>query len=518
MLLTTTAHSSTAPPHAPFYNHRRPLYILSVSQTVDPLVHSHFLSICSACPLASSALLALSNMSSNTDNPFDSFSRGTGDPTQFTSATMLSPLLPHTTPSLDLSSVSFPCLSPLPFDWPLVTPASPLLSSSTDGSVSSHQTSPSCSLSPRSTSPQSDAHTTTTTTIDTSRTDGMAAIHAALQPSAASRAVEEERRGQKRRMQQHVKDDATDLETVHAGRPIASTPYRRRRLTEPEIRLRRQKQHTADVQRRHREQTAITQLQQLLPSHDESNLAASDARKQRPRADLLEESVQHIEQLHVLVAKLTSAPNQHEASVALMAGLEHSLPLSVSSSTTPLCQLPLATSALLANVVRRLSLHSSMYVRSPVCVTVVHVPSGLIADVSDSQLLHTGWQRPHVIGRRMFPPLHALLYEPKHLTDPHSDVMQDNRTLVAGPTGRLVASKQEPQYESSVRAAQQLLSGEKDVVVAVWRGQFADGKVYEVRGHSWVSEWQDVMHDGVQRRSPCHTMSVINTSDTVCVS
>ena len=43
-------------------------------------------------------------------------------------------------------------------------------------------------------------------------------------------------------------------------------------------------------------------------------------------------------------------------------------------------------------------------------------------------------------------------------------------------------------------------------------------QVYECRGHSWVSEWQESVVDGVPCRYPCYTMSVINTGDTVCVS
>ena len=198
--------------------------------------------------------------------------------------------------------------------------------------------------------------------------------------------------------------------------------------------------------------------------------------KRRARADLLEESVEHIKQLRLLVAQLTSACNQYQASTHYKP-MDHSMPALASPSTAHLRHLPASASPFLAAHIRRLSLHSSMYVSSPVCVTILHVPTGLIADVSESQLRHTGWQRPHLVGRRMFPPLQAMLQAKTNLTNPDSDVMQDTRTLVRGEAGRLVASKQEPQYESSVQLAQQLLRGEKDVVVAVWRGQFADGKV-----------------------------------------
>ena len=295
---------------------------------------------------------------------------------------------------------------------------------------------------------------------------------------------------------------------------------RPRRWSEEQLRQRRHKQREADLQRREREHNALTQLQQLLTTHDEHKHTEDGkeggAGTVRTRTDLLEASVQHIQQLQLLVAQLTSAPHQYAASGCAMQNGQP-LPLSASaySSSAHLRHSSQSSAFDLAGLIRNSSLHSSMFVLSPVCITLLHVPTGLIADASDSFLLRTGWQRSHIVGRRMFPPLETMLREPLHLTNPHSDAMRDNRILVQGQGGRLVHSKQEPQYESSVQLAQQLLRGERDAVVAVWRGQLGDGRVYESYVHSWISEWQDSDCNGV--RYPRYTTSVHSATGSVCV-
>ena len=322
-----------------------------------------------------------------------------------------------------------------------------------------------------------------------------------MQPAVSSKPgrdiADEAKRGKKRvpdvvvltesdREEQRGKDnrDSAVVDRSSSGMPS------RRRGSEAQVRRRRRRQREADLQRRYREQRSLAQLQQLMTpsSRIESEQKANDEEdedgKLRTRADLLEESVQQIAQLQLLVIQLTSTCNElQQRSSGCAFPAERSLPALATPSTSLLRHLPPSASAFLANHVRRLSLHSSMFVHSPVAVTLLHVPSGLIADASESQLEHTGWERAHLIGRRMFPPLHVMLSDPMLMINPHAEIMRDNRTLVAGEGGRVVSSKQEPQYESSLRLAHQLVTGAKDIIVAVWRGQFADGKVQHTLHH-----------------------------------
>ena len=250
---------------------------------------------------------------------------------------------------------------------------------------------------------------------------------------------------------------------VVVDRP-ASQPRKRRRLTEAQLRGRREKQRHADLQRREREHTALSRLHALLTANAERKQRVDDEAEEgdeaKTRADLLEESVDCINQLQLLVAQLTSACNQYQSNDR---GLPAKRPLPqsllASSSAADIDNLPPSASSFVAAHIRRLSLNPSMFTRSPVCVVIMHVPSGVIADASDSYLCHTRWQRSHLVGRRMFPPLETMVQEPMHLTNPHSDIMRDDRTLVQAEDGRVVHSRQEPQYESSLLLAQQLLTG-----------------------------------------------------------
>jgi len=100
--------------------------------------------------------------------------------------------------------------------------------------------------------------------------------------------------------------------------------------------------------------------------------------------------------------------------------------------------------------------------------------------------------------------------------------LRDDAVLVAGKGGvGLVASRQEPQYERSIRLRQQLYSGAVDRIEAVWRAQLADGRLYEFAATSWVSEWEEVEcgsgGSGVKKRQPYHAMSVVSGTELVCV-
>ena len=431
-----------------------------------------------------SAAVSLSALS------FDRFSSATFllDSTHdVNTAPAISPPLSSLIPSPRLSPTSYRGLSPVPYDWLLTLPASPHRTS-TDSSPTSISP-PSTAQLPLSAAPLL-VSTTAPQSIDT--------IQPPIIVSKTERdGAEEVKRGKKRvpaaallKSDSEEQSGKEDGDGVVVDRSSSGMPSRRR-LSEAQVRRRRRRQRQADLQRRYREQRSLAQLQQLMapntcidPNQHVNDEEGEDG-KLRTRADLLEESVQQIAQLQLLVAQLTSTCNelQYRTNCCAPPPTERSLPALATPSTSLLRHLPPSASAFLANHVRRLSLHSSMLVHSPVAVTMVHRPSGLIADASESMLQHTGWQRSQLVGRRMLPPLQTMLSDPMLLTNPHIEIMRDNRTLVAGEGGRVVSSKQEPQYESSLRLAHQLVTGAKDIIVAVWRGQFADGKVQHTLHH-----------------------------------
>ena len=259
----------------------------------------------------------------------------------------------------------------------------------------------------------------------------------------------------------------------------------------------RRKQRECDVDRRYRENTALVQLQQFIreeeKTDDEPQLDSSDTSRLH-KADILQQSVQLIEVLKRRVAELTDS---------------HSPPAQPDSSL-----LTRVASSTIAAQLCHASLQSPMRDHSTVCLLLVHAPTNRIVDVTSRFLFCTGWQRPNIVGRR-WPSLHT-----KRDTKQRAAGLRDNPVLVQGMGGLLVPSRQEPQYERSIRLRQQLYGGEVDTVEAVWRAQLADGKLYEFQATSWVSEWEEVEWGGGRggsRRQPYQAMSVINSTKLVCV-
>ena len=296
----------------------------------------------------------------------------------------------------------------------------------------------------------------------------------------------------------------------------------RERLSEDRLREKRQRQRESDVSRRQKEHDALARLQQVLTAGDVDSSAAvdeaadSDDKPTRMnKVAVLRESAVRIEQLQRLVAQLADACNQ-----AAEDRSTNSLPteLSTSSLSAQLDHLPRFVSSSVQSYLKRVGLHSSLFIHSSACQLLLHARSGLIADVNDRFVAGSGWKRSELIGRRCFPPARLMQTNPQLVQNRNSPMMASNRPPVQSQSGRLVPQRQEPQYERTLQLAQQLWNGELESMDAVWRAQLRNGKVYERHIFCWVSEWEDVdCGNGVRRRQPLYILSIQNLAQVVCV-
>ena len=303
------------------------------------------------------------------------------------------------------------------------------------------------------------------------------------------------------------------MEPSTAAGTLKARRRRGERSSGDRLQRKRRKQRECDVDRRHRENTAFIQLQQLI--REEEQHTSTDEQPQQPdvtgdtsssnsklhKADILQQSVQLIEVLKRRVAELTEGstatpPANHPPPSSTQLALSH------------------AASSTLAAHLRHSSLHSPMRDHSTVCLILLQPSTNRIIDVTSRFLACTGWQRTHIVGRR-WPKLHT-----KRDVGRRAVVLRDDAVLVEGGGGMLVPSRQEPQYERSIRLREQLYSGEVDRIEAVWRAQLADGRLYEFQATSWVSEWEEVECGGGQgglKRQACQAMSVVGGTQIVCV-
>ena len=292
--------------------------------------------------------------------------------------------------------------------------------------------------------------------------------------------------------------------------------------------LKRRKQRDSDSQRRQRENAALARLQQLLADEeDEPDTVLDDAdRSKRCKADVLEQSVQRIEQLQMLLAQVVDVNKRRlQRHKQLVAAVEDEddeearggtsivsaadTSFSASSTTSSFYQrLPPFVSWMLGAQMRREGLDSSTFMASSVCLLLCHIPTGLVADASERYLYVTSMDRSHLVGRRYLPPRPTWIANPLLLADRSQYEKVPDRPMRSGRHGEAEETKQEPQYERSLRLLGQLLEGTVDVIDAVWRAQQGDGHVYEKRVMTWVSEWDE-------RSQPVFIMNVVSTQSII---
>ena len=293
--------------------------------------------------------------------------------------------------------------------------------------------------------------------------------------------------------------------------------------------LKRRKQRDCDLQRRLRENAAVTRLQQLLADEAEQQSVAEETsgddaeRAKRCKADVLERSVRRIERLQMLLAQ-ADANKRHvsrqKSLKRLPSGSESGRELSSSTGVNSCSSGSFAVAfrqslpRMLQAQMRRQGLESSAFMAGSVCLLLVHVPTGLVADASEQYLFHTHMDRANLIGKRYMPPRPTMESEPLLLADRArldkaiKDRPMRSVTVKEATGGPEVEVKPEPQYESSLRMLHQLMCGEVDVIDAVWRSMQGDGNIYEKRLMTWVSEWDE-------QSRPVFLMSVVSTQSII---
>lgn len=249
------------------------------------------------------------------------------------------------------------------------------------------------------------------------------------------------------------------------------------------------RQRKSDTQRRQRESVGFHRLYTLLAAYNakkQQRLSDTQQQKQqrqvdeeedrRPsKAEILHQCAERIEQLERTLNEWTSAH------------------------------------------LRRGSVQSSMFLfaHRSACIVVIHVPSGYISDANERYLNHINSERSWTVGRRFFPPSQQVRMDLLSLTRPcHAAFSQTNRVLCKPANGQLQETQQKLQSEKTMRLLHQLYKGETDTIYATWRGQFGDGRTWEMGAHSWITEWEQ-HEDGT--RSPMFLLGQVNTSETVCV-
>ena len=232
------------------------------------------------------------------------------------------------------------------------------------------------------------------------------------------------------------------------------------------------------------------------------------------KAAILQETVTRMEQLQMLVVQLAEVCKQQESDVG-----DAAVPsVFQSSAFAHLDHLPRFVSSTVQSYLRRVGLHSSMFIHSSASQLLLHARSGLIADANERFLTNSGWKRTELVGRRLFPPARLMQTNPQIIQNRQSRLMTTNRLPVQGKNGRTVPQKQVPQYGRTLERAKQLWNGEIEAFEAVWRGQLRDGKMYERKIYCWVSEWEEVeCGGGVRKRQPAYIMSVQQLAEPMCV-
>ena len=262
--------------------------------------------------------------------------------------------------------------------------------------------------------------------------------------------------------------------------------------------LRKTRHRAIDLRRRLREQSAINALQRLNgdgersqvqptsagsspPSSSSALTAAAEddeededeeaeaeagteatARKRnKNKSRILEETARRYKELQCEVARLTHANRaQNDTISALMAAQLYCYP-----SHTP--DLSLLSPHLAARVSGAV-LHSSSLLSSSLSMLLMSAETGCVLDVNERTLRSTGWERSHLLGRRMTPPWSSIPAVP---TDTWSDEMRarlDNEGVwVDGADGCMVPAKLQPQYQSVMQLTIDLHAGRIDHVQSV---------------------------------------------------
>ena len=305
----------------------------------------------------------------------------------------------------------------------------------------------------------------------------------------------------------------------------ASPPLGKRRRVSPLTKeqraaINKAKHKEIDAARRQREASVVKQLQRLTRrKHEREEYDTEDEQEEkfddadddedddveegrRDKVTVLEESATTIAQLRALCRRMRRACNAKDKAItrlqkhlnaiaiaktqalthAAKASSDPILSLSdVASTASLLSFLPEQTSSYLSQLDRSHALYTSTFVRSPLALVLVAIPSGISLDVNEVFERSTGWKRQDIVGTLIGPPADGS--RPKHPLNPmvlrrRKDGKTQLRDGEDEPDGWW-ARRYLRQYPSSKLSMKEVWRGESKKVEVVWRVVMADGSIYE---------------------------------------
>ena len=306
---------------------------------------------------------------------------------------------------------------------------------------------------------------------------------------------------------------------------VSPPPGKRRRVNpltkEQRAAINKAKHKEIDAARRQREATVVKQLQRLTrQKHEREEYASEDEQEQQPDVDegdedddvdgegrrdkvtVLEESATTIAQLRALCRRMRRACNAKDRSItnlqkhlnAIAVAKTQALNASKSAATDSISALsdpastasllsflPESTSQYLSQLDRSHVLYTSTFVRSPLALVLVAIPSGISLDVNEVFERSTGWKRQDIVGTLIGPPADGS--RPKHPLNPMvlrrrkdgKSQLRDGEDEDDGWWTRRYLR----QYPSSKLSMKEVWRGESKKVEVVWRVVMADGSIYE---------------------------------------
>ena len=296
----------------------------------------------------------------------------------------------------------------------------------------------------------------------------------------------------------------------------------------------RLKQRRADLHRRKRETTALSEMKQLIAAANQ--LTGSGERDHVPsegtqhRVQILESSAKRMRELQLLVNLLSQTCDAQQREIhALSHRLEqrhddsstmppfsffqHDTSLNMSSEGGPSKRIRLLATTLSSTINGSIGYQSLQSARcSPVVLgaMLVECASGTVLDINDGMMVQ-GWQRHQLVGRTVMESYKAVMDDQGWQLGEHPE----QRLLVPSSAGGELRPANRPaQYERSKRLMRELYAGTIGVCVALWRCHLSDGRLYDVRTTTWIDGWEGASDAaGGVSRHPRRAVSVTSAGD-----
>ena len=303
----------------------------------------------------------------------------------------------------------------------------------------------------------------------------------------------------------------------------------------------RLKQRRADLHRRQRETTALSEMKQLIASAKQltnnciqsSDDAAEEVahKDSQHRVQILESSAKRMRELQLLVNLLSQTCEAqqreiHTLSHRLQGRDDHQHPSilpsfslfehdggSMPSGAAPSKRMRLLASTLSSTLNASIG-HQSLDVGrcAPIALAamLVDCSSGIVLDVNDGMLAQ-GWERDQLVGHTAVESYEAVMDENGWQLGEN----EEQRLLVPSADGHMRPAGRPAQYDRSKRLMRELYAGAIGVCVARWRVHLSDGLLYEVETSTWIDGWVTAVDAaGRVSRRPQRAVSVSSLGDS----